>query len=311
MELTLHNGGCLQIMKDIPDKSVDLIICDLPYGCLHGGVPKEGSYRNKHRQLREGGCAWDIKIDLDVFWKQIKRIRKSDHSPCIHFCTTKFGYDLIKSNPDEFRYDLVWDKQRGVSFLSANKMPMRSHEMIYVFSRAGAYYERKDFTGDFKKWFHKKDGVIKSKTYKSPDGGYDIKQTTPDGRDGKRCVLSVVKPPQYMKFIPKVQHNGASKHYNQEHREPTVEKAADKRCILPVVEHPTSQKKGNHPTEKPEALYRFLIERYCPVGGTVLDPTFGSGNSVFTAFAMGRSAIGIEKDQTFFEKAEERLNALP
>jgi len=261
MELTLHNGDCLEIMKSIPDKSVDLIICDLPYGCLHGGVPKEGSYRNKQGQAREGGCAWDIKIDLDAFWKQVRRIRKSDHIPCIHFCTTKFGYELIKSNPDEFRYDLVWDKQRGVSFLSANKMPMRSHEMIYVFSKAGAFYERKDITGNFRP---------------SQGGGKGSNVYNMKASDKKKGTGSTTT-----------------------------------RCVLSVIDVANSARKGNHPTEKPEALYRFLIERYCPVGGMVLDPTFGSGNSVFTAFAMGRSAIGIEKDEKFYKKAEEKLNALP
>lgn len=268
MELTLHNGDCLEIMKSIPDKSVDLIICDLPYGCLAGVTRNEKQHALGQGQtyIKDGketfGCSWDVKINLEQFWKQVKRIRKSDHSPTIHFCTTKFGYELIQSNPDEFRYDLVWDKQRGVSFLSANKMPMRSHEMIYVFSRAGAYYERKDFTGDFK-------------------------------QSG-----------------PRTRKEDASTQYGTK-RTKEVKDNTGKRCVLSVVEHPTSQKKGGHPTEKPEALYRFLIERYCPVGGTVLDPTFGSGNSVFTAFAMGRSAIGIEKDETFFKKAEEKLIALP
>ena len=260
MELTLHNGDCLEIMKAIPDKSVDLIICDLPYGCLTGGGGKEKAKRQEVRSSDViAGCPWDIKIDLEAFWKQVKRIRRSEHSPTIHFCTTKFGYDLIKSNPDEFRYDLVWDKQRGVSFLSANKMPMRSHEMIYVFSKAGAFYERKDFAGT---------------PYKT------------SGNSPGHC---------YQK-------------HNTGKSEP---KTVSTRCVLSVVEHPGSVKKGNHPTEKPEALYKFLIERYCPLGGMVLDPTFGSGNSVFTAFAMGRSAIGIEQDETFFKKAEERLNALP
>jgi hypothetical protein len=240
MELTLHNGDCLEIMKEIPDKSVDLIICDLPYGCLTSPraniaagwreVKKNGEIPALIRENKEAN-AWDIKIDLEAFWKEIKRIRKSDHSPCIHFCTTKFGYELIKSNEKEFRYDLVWYKQRGVSFLSANKMPMRSHEMIYVFSKTGAFYQRKDI-------------------------------------EGKRCVLSVI---------------------NQS----------------------GSVKKGGHPTEKPSELYKWLIERYCPVGGMVLDPTAGSCNSVFQAFAMGRSAIGIEKDDKFFKKAEEKLNTLP
>jgi site-specific DNA-methyltransferase (adenine-specific) len=132
--------------------------------------------------------------------------------------------------------------------------------MIYVFSKAGAFYERKDITGDFKAVGG---GCKPSKVY----GGAVGEQGLPTN-EGKRCALS-------------------------------------------VIDVANSARKGNHPTEKPESLYRFLIERYCPVGGTVLDPTFGSGNSVFQAFAMGRSAIGIEKDEKFYKKAEERLNALP
>jgi site-specific DNA-methyltransferase (adenine-specific) len=255
--LTLHHGDCLEIMKSIPDKSVDLIICDLPYGCLTGGG---GLEKAKRKEAGSGdhiaGCSWDIKIDLKAFWEQVKRIRKSDHSPCIHFCTTKFGYELIQSNPDEFRYDLVWDKQRGVSFLTANKMPMRSHEMIYVFSKAGAFYQRKDIEGDFKAVGG---GCKPSNVY----GGAVGEQESPTN-GGKRCALS-------------------------------------------VIDVSNSAKKGNHPTEKPTDLYRFLIDRYCPAGGTVLDPTFGSGNSVFTAYAMDRNAIGIEKDKKFYDKACEKI----
>jgi site-specific DNA-methyltransferase (adenine-specific) len=251
-ELTLFHGDCLEIMKELPEKSVDLIICDLPYGCLMRGG--NGAYDREDR-----GINWDIKIDLKAFWEQVRRIRKSEHTPTIHFCTTKFGYELIQSNEAEFRYDLVWDKQRGVSFLSANKMPMRSHEMIYVFSKAGAFYERKDIEGDFKAVGG---GCKPSKVY----GGAVGEQGLPTN-EGKRCALT-------------------------------------------VININNSAKKGNHPTEKPCDLYKFLIERYCPAGGTILDPTFGSGNSVFTAYKLGRNAIGIEKDEKFFEKAVKTLEAL-
>jgi site-specific DNA-methyltransferase (adenine-specific) len=257
-------------MKTIPDKSIDLIICDLPYGCLSAGYRASGIHpqstnpnQNPNKtEFKAEGCAWDVKIDLDAFWKQIKRIRKSDHSPTIHFCTTKFGYDLIKSNEKEFRYDLVWDKQRGVSFLSSNKMPMRSHEMIYVFSKAGAFYNRIDED--------------------APGKGGGIASDTPrkDNMFGTGLKRS----------------NGASK---------------DKACVKSVIQFKkVGVKTQGHPTEKSTELYKWLIERYCPVGGTVFDPTFGSGNSVFTAFEMDRSAIGIEKDDKFFQKASERLDAL-
>ena len=253
--MELYNGDCLEIMKSIPDKSVDLIICDLPYGCLTSANGKQDPNvaPSAGRKIVSQPCAWDIKIDLPSFWEQVKRIRKNDHSPTIHFCTTKFGFELEASNPKEFRHDLVWDKQRGVSFLSANKMPMRSHEMIYVFSKAGAYYKRKDIEGDFKA---SGGGCKPGNVYGS------VKPTNKIGNnEGKRCALSII-----------IKMNTA--------------------------------KKGAHPTEKPMDLYKFLLERYCPEGGTVLDPTFGSGNSGKVAQALGLKYIGIEKDEGFFKKAK-------
>jgi site-specific DNA-methyltransferase (adenine-specific) len=67
-------------------------------------------------------------------------------------------------------------------------------------------------------------------------------------------------------------------------------------------------KKGNHPTEKPMELYKWLIERYSKEGDTILDPTFGSGNSIFAAVELGRNAIGIEKDKKFFDKANAAIS---
>ena len=261
--MELHNGDCLEIMKSIPDKSVDLIICDLPYGCLTGGGGQEKSKRQTAGDKGViAGCPWDVKIDLPSFWEQVKRIRKSDKSPCLQFCTTKFGFELGASNPAEFRYDLVWDKQRGVSFLTANKMPMRSHEMIYVFSKAGAFYKRKDIESDKSAWEKDPNSVRKQQVYTN-----EIKRTTSRGEAGKRCALSV----------------------------------------LDIKQKASYQMKGGHPTEKPVDLYKFLLERYCPAGGTVLDPTFGSGNSGKAAKELGLKYIGIEKDEAFFKKAKSIL----
>ena len=255
--MELYNSDCLEQMKLIPDKSVDLIICDLPYGCLtsplSGGVADRFIDGKKSGTvIKTSGCKWDVKIDLQAFWEEIKRIRKNPSSPCLHFCTTKFGFELGASNPDEYRYDLVWNKQRGVSFLSANKMPMRSHEMIYVFSKAGAYYKRKDVPG--------------TPYINSGGGAAKIYQSHKFGR-----------------------------------KEPVI---VDTRCVLSVNLFSTTSGKGRHPTEKPVELYKFLLERYCPPGGTVLDPTFGSGNSGVAAQQLGLKYIGIEKDEAFFKKAK-------
>jgi len=118
----LINGNCLEKMKDIPDKSVDLIFCDLPYG--------------------QTSCKWDCKIDLEQFWKQVMRI-KILNAPIIMTTTTKFGVSLIQSAPKKcpFRYDLIWCKSASCGFLSAKKMPLRKHEMIYVFYEKLPFYD--------------------------------------------------------------------------------------------------------------------------------------------------------------------------
>ena len=252
MSLTIFHGDCLEVMKTLPDKSVDCFICDLPYGCL--STTKQPPLKIDKHSVQRSGCAWDIKIDLGEFWKQVKRLCKTDKSPVLMFCTTKFGIDLINSNPSWFRYDLVWDKKIGVSFLSANKMPLRAHEMIYVFSKSGAHYKRIDIEGDFKKWSSSTRGISKH---------YHNKERTAGGGDhteGKRCVKSVIP--------------------------------------IQLVQH-----KGGHPTEKPLELYKWLLSRYCPEGGTILDPTAGSFNSCVAGLLLDLNCIGIEKDNEFFNKA--------
>jgi len=112
MNNVLINGDCLEEMKKIDDKYVDFILVDLPYG--------------------QTLCKWDVVIDLDLMWIQIKRILKSN-GQIAFFCTTKFGVILINSNPRWFRYDLVWKKSKVNGFMNANKMQLRSHEMIYIF----------------------------------------------------------------------------------------------------------------------------------------------------------------------------------
>ena len=180
MTQLILNGDCLELMKGMPDKSVDLFICDLPYGCLSTKT-LEFKHECPTSVKRISGCSWDIKLDLNAFWIQVKRLCKDDHTPVLMFCNTKFGFDLYNSNPDWFRYDLVWNKMRGVSFLSANKMPMKSHEMVYVFSKKGANYNRVDIEG--KPYFKKS----KEKTNEQ----YGVERVEGDNK-GTRCVISVI-----------------------------------------------------------------------------------------------------------------------
>ena len=122
MTIRIENGNCIELMKNLDDKSVDLFICDLPYG--------------------ETNCKWDCKIDLDEFWSEFKRIRKSKKTACIHFCSTKFGYTLIKSNEAMFKMDMVWKKRNKTGGLQSRKRPMRNHEMVYFFYEQAPKYNR-------------------------------------------------------------------------------------------------------------------------------------------------------------------------
>ena len=99
-------------MKNIPDKSIDMILCDLPYGTTH----------NK----------WDNVIPMEPLWKQYNRIIK-DHGAIVLFSQMPFGASLIMSNPKMFRYEWIWEKNQAVGFLNAKKMPLRKHENILVF----------------------------------------------------------------------------------------------------------------------------------------------------------------------------------
>jgi len=113
-------GDCLYEMKEIQDNSIDLLFCDLPYG--------------------ETSCSWDCEINLEVFWKEVNRICK-ERTPMFFCCSTKFGVSLINSNPKNFRYDMVWVKSHAAGFLNSKKMPMRKHEMVYVFYRKLPLYD--------------------------------------------------------------------------------------------------------------------------------------------------------------------------
>jgi site-specific DNA-methyltransferase (adenine-specific) len=120
----LYNGECLEVLKTIADSSVDLVITDLPYGQTH--------------------CEWDVCIDMTELWKQLLRVGK-ERTAYIFFCTTKFGYSLIESNKKMFRYDLVWEKPNNrAGFLNSKKMPLRKHEMIYIFYNKLPIYNIED-----------------------------------------------------------------------------------------------------------------------------------------------------------------------
>lgn len=115
----IYNMDCLEGMKYIKNKSIDMILCDLPYGTT--------------------ACSWDIIIPFNLLWDQYERIIK-DNGVIVLTAQEPFASKLILSNEKMFRYDLIWEKTKPVGFFNAKKMPLRSHENILVFyKRLPAY----------------------------------------------------------------------------------------------------------------------------------------------------------------------------
>lgn len=115
----IYQGDCLELMKQIEDKSIDLILCDLPYGVTQNKADKV--------------------IDLQKLWEQYKRIIK-DNGIIILTAQQPFTTDLINSNRRMFKYDLIWDKGLTTGFLNAKRMPLRKHEhVLFFYNKLGIY----------------------------------------------------------------------------------------------------------------------------------------------------------------------------
>ena len=119
----IYLGDCLEVMKDIPDNTCDMVLCDLPYGVLNRA--------NKN-------VKWDNVIPLDKLWEQYARIVK-DKGNIVLFAQDMFTAKLLMSKPEWHRYNLVWDKCYVTGFLDANRKPLRQHEDICIFTNGGGY----------------------------------------------------------------------------------------------------------------------------------------------------------------------------
>lgn len=164
--IQLYRGDCLNILPFLPSNSVDMVLCDLPYGTT----------RNK----------WDSVIDLGKLWPQYERLVK-ESGAIVLFADGMFMAELMLSNKSMWRYNLIWDKQRGCDFLNANVKPLKSHEYVLVFYKKHPVYNKQY-------WY--------SAPYKpckngSLSGNYgDRKTAISESIDGKRNPLSILSFPR-------------------------------------------------------------------------------------------------------------------
>jgi len=239
--MQLIHGDCLEKMKDIPDKSIDMILCDLPYGTT--------------------ACKWDVVIPFEPLWEQYKRIIK-DNGAIVLFASQPFTSALVMSNLKMFKYEWIWNKVTGRGHLVAKHRPMAQHENILVFGNGKVKYNPQMVLMDKPQRGYSSDGDVGNERTKIM-GGRTTKQ---------REVI--YRTHKYPKTI--------------------ITQGVDGKYL--------------HPTQKPVALFEYLIKTYTNEGDLVLDNCMGSGTTGVACKNLNRNFIGIELDPDYFKIAEKRIN---
>lgn len=240
-------GDCLKIMKLIDNRSIDMILCDLPYGTT--------------------ACKWDVIIPFDLLWEQYKRIIK-DNGAIVLTATQPFTSLLVMSNPDMFKYEWIWYKNTISGFALAKKQPMRNHENILIFYKKQSTYnpikELRDMSEESKKRMDY--SFSSTKGVNQINGG--IKKVAFIPEDKLLC---------YPKTIQKINN---------------------------IV---NNDKDRTHPTQKPVALFEYLINTYTNKENLVLDNCAGSGTTGIACINTNRNYIMIEKEEKYYEIIQKRI----
>jgi site-specific DNA-methyltransferase (adenine-specific) len=235
-EVKLILGDCLEEMPKLADKSIDMILCDLPYGTT--------------------ACKWDTIIPFEPLWEQYKRIIK-DNGAIVLTASQPFTSALVMSNIKMFKYEWIWNKVKPSGFQIAKYCPMKQHENVLVFSKNTPKY---------------------------------IPITTP------RKTIRVNKK-NYSKGLS----NPLSRF---------IEKDRVYSVYLPksIIEFSNADQTNKlHPTQKPVALFEYLIKTYTNEGDLVLDNCAGSGTAGVACKNLNRNCILIEKEPKYFAIAKKRI----
>ena len=236
-------GDCIEVMKTMPDNSIDMILCDLPYGTTQ--------------------CKWDTIIPFEPLWEQYKRIIK-DNGAIVLTASQPFTSALVMSNIKMFKYEWIWEKDKPSNFALANKQPMKYHENILIF------YKNQPI---FNKQLEPRRGSG-AKRCKYPVDNSNRTSTHSDIKDEIKYFNPLLKNPSSIQVVSTGRRQDIS-----------------------------------HPTQKPVALFEYLIKTYTKEGDLVLDNCAGSGTTGVACKNLNRNFIGIELDKEYFKIAEKRIYA--
>lgn len=236
---TIYNMDCIVGMQQMKDKSVDMILCDLPYGTTH--------------------CRWDSIIPFNLLWQEYERIIK-DNGAIVLTAAQPFTTNLINSNNKMFKYCWYWIKNHVTGYPFAKYQPLRCVEDICVFYK-------------------------KSPTY-NPQGL--IKLDKPKVRQRKKTQSEHI----YGEDALLGEYEVCFTNYPRQ--------TLEFKC----------QRDGLHPTQKPEAMFEYLIKTYTNEGDLVLDNCMGSGTTAVACINTDRDYIGFELDKKHYNTACNRVSKL-
>jgi len=231
MNKVIH-GDCLEVMPTLPDKSIDMILCDLPYGTT--------------------ACKWDTVIPFEPLWKEYKRLVK-DNGAIVLTASQPFTSALVMSNPKMFKHEWIWQKDKGGNIGVLKYQPSKVHESVLVFSMSTVVYMP---TMEIRPDKNKRNNSVRYNNV-GVQGGKKFLTVQSKGADGYKYPTSV-------------------KYFN-------------------VVRN------GLHPTQKPVALFEYLIRTYTNEGETVLDNCAGSGTTAIACTNTNRNYILIEKEKEYID----------
>tara|TARA_R110000803_G_scaffold201806_1_gene266716 strand:- start:181 stop:1122 length:942 start_codon:yes stop_codon:yes gene_type:complete len=311
--IQLLKGDCLEVMKTIPDGSIDAIITDPPYGTT--------------------ACKWDSVIDFEFMWEQIERITRPN-AQIIMTASQPYTTELIHSNIKNYSHQWIWNKKMSANPLLCKKMPMKNFEDVVVFCfNYNKYDSRRDYFSKVLNFINKPKSHIIKETNQGLDHCFRVKSkqfdmptknnykllTSVYSLNEMDCFLEYSKIPKYNRtYNPQMVIRGEpvkkgfkgklssdsfmgeididTRSFNNEYY-PTA-----------IIEISNRRKNNKHPTQKPIELMEYLVKTYTNKGETVLDFTMGSGSTGVACKNLNRSFIGIEMDENYFNIASKRIN---
>lgn len=309
---TIYNEDCLEGMKRIEDKSVDMILCDLPYGTT--------------------ACTWDTIIPFDLLWEQYHRVIRTN-GYIVLFGSQPFTSKLVGSNIENYSHQWIWDKKMSANPLLCKKMPMKNFEDIVVFCQNYDLLDkRRDYFSEIFRFIGKSKKQIlletnqgldhcfrfKSKQFDIPtetnytllNERYDISKMDGYIPYGELNVFHRVYNPQ-MKQLKKSRNIGGGKLSENDFvgiNYLTEKRTVDTAYPTAIIEFSNRKGKSLHPTQKPVSLFEYLIKTYTNENETILDNCMGSGTTAIAAIHTNRNFIGFELDGTYFNLANKRIS---